>query len=183
VGQRYATSICWLPAAKRKNSGTAASVSDWATLEYAGGNDDQRGTFGRVHYLDRLALVLEQPPDCNRWPSAITARSPSRIFFRRIAPTAPASLSVARAFRNKTSRDRARDEGRGQDGRRCSGMTLDDLALPLRIEQVGVAFRRILTLDQIGIGSRSPTVTRRRWRAFRPRRPDRREMPGDVIGT
>src|SRR5258705_11367012 len=29
-------------------------------LEYAGGNDDQGRTFGGVHHLDRLALILLQ---------------------------------------------------------------------------------------------------------------------------
>ena len=42
-------------------------------------------------------------------------------------------------------------EGRGQHRAAVTGMALDDLTLPLRIEQVGVALRRVLALDQVGI--------------------------------
>src|SRR5216684_5352052 len=105
-------------------------------LEYAGGNDDQGRTFGGIHHLDRLALVLEQHQ------IVVVAVSHDRALaeqylLRRIRRRLHLHHFLLRElFKIWPAQIARKHEGRGQDGAAVAGMTLDDLALPLRIQQV-----------------------------------------------
>ena len=116
-------------------------------------------------------------------PSAITARSPSAIFFGVSVADCTCSTFCCDSFSRYPPAELAHHLiGRGDDGAAVARMRLDDLAFPFRIEQIGKAFRRLFALHQLGIvGDHAQRRAQRRVEPVRIAMRGR-NMFGDVLG-
>ena len=112
-------------------------------LEYpALHNDKGRPSKGRR--LPGLALILEQNE------AVVVAVGHDGAFLNMIfLGGSPATLSPSTANLSRCGGFAREHESGGQDGAAVARMALDDLAVPFRVEQVGVTFRGILVFDQV----------------------------------
>ena len=104
-----------------------------------------------VDHFDRLALVLEQHQIvvvAVGHDGALAEQDLLRRIGRRLHLH---DLLLRELLEIRPAEIARQHEGRGHDGAAVAGMALDDLALPFRIEQVGIALRRVLALDQVGV--------------------------------
>ena len=137
-------------------------------LEHRVGPDDQRRALGRIDDLDRLALLLELEQDvfdAVRHDGALAERELLGRIGRRLHLHDPLLGELLEILPAEVARHLV---GRGQDRAAVAGMRLDDLAGPFRIEQVGVALRRLLAPSPGWCCRRSGRGTRGSSRTARP---------------
>src|SRR5690242_12258111 len=108
-------------------------------LEHAGWNDDQRRSLAGINGLDRLALVLQELEIVVIAISHDSAFTQQKLFRRIGRRLHLQDLLLCELLEILPAQLARQHVSRGHDRTAITGMRLDDLALPLGIEQVGIA--------------------------------------------
>src|SRR5438105_3778823 len=119
--------------------------------KHATRRDTQRRAFARMDELDRLPLLLRQQQTgigAIPLPGALAQRE---LLWRIAGGLYLHDLLLHELLEIRPAKRVHHRERRGQYRAAVGGMTLDELAAPLRIEQVGKALRRILSFHDVGV--------------------------------
>ena len=104
-----------------------------------------------IDHLDRFALVLRQHQIvviAVGHDRALAEQDLLRRIGRRLHLH---HLLLRELFEELPAEIARQDEGGGQDRAAVAGMRLDDLAAPFRVEQIGIALRRVLAGHEVGV--------------------------------